>query len=268
MNEAGAEIIVGSVMHERLRPRKHRFTYPVFCLRVDIAKLDALNNFWFGVDRWRFMGLRRKDFGPRDGSCLLTWVRSILANAGLPHDGQVQLQTFPRLLGYGFNPVSFWYCHDRHGALRSVLAEVNNTFGERHLYLLQAEGAAEITRHTTLECRKVFHVSPFCQVQGHYQFTFRDGHSTRFAGIDYFDEEALLMRTCISGKVLAYTSANVRKVFFRQPLLTLGVVARIHWQALQLWLRKVPFYRKPAPPSDSLSHAQSPTHSAQRQDPQ
>lgn len=267
MKNAAAEIIVGTVMHERLHPRKHRFSYPVFCLRVNLARLDELNNLWFGVDCPRPMSLRRKDYGPRDGSCLLTWVRTLLSDAGLPHDGEVHLQTFPRMLGYGFNPVSFWYCHDAQGALRSVLAEVNNTFGERHLYLLQAKDAAAITRQSRLECRKVFHVSPFCKVEGHYQFSFRDGEQARFAGIDYHDAEGLLMRTCISGKSLAYSHANLRRCLLRQPMLTLGVMARIHWQALRLWLRKVPFYRKPEPPNAMLSH-DIPSHSpVQRQEP-
>lgn len=266
MKSAPAEIIVGAVLHERLRPCRHRFVYPVFCLKIDLERLDALDNFWLGVDRWGWMSLRRKDYGPRDGSELLTWVRQLLAQAGSPHDGQVYLQTFPRFLGYGFNPVNFWYCHDKAGALRSVLAEVNNTFGEHHLYLLQAQDGGEIERKTILKSQKVFHVSPFCQVQGHYEFSFRNGTNTSFVGIDYFDEQGLLMRTSISGKSYPYSAANLRRNFLRQPLLALGVMVRIHWQAFLLWMRKVPFYRKPPPPENSLSHDQSIPHSPKNQE--
>lgn len=269
MMRDAAEIIVGTVTHERLRPRPHRFSYPVFCLRLDLARLDSLNNTWFGVDRWRPLALHRSDYGPRDGSCLLTWVRQLLQSADLPHDGPVHLQTFPRVFGYGFNPVSFWYCHSADGQLHSVLAEVNNTFGEHHLYLLQAEDGAAIHQHTTLQCRKVLHVSPFCQVEGHYRFRFRDDSATRSAGIHYYDIQGLLMRTGISGQAQAFTPANLRRNLIRQPLLTLGVMARIHWQALRLWMLKVPFYRKPAPPSESLSlsrHASHPPTTDPRQE--
>lgn len=267
MSNAAAEIIVGRVMHERLRPCRHYFNYPVFCLRVNVARLSELNNTWFGFDTARPMNLRSKDYGPRDGSCLLTWIRGLLQEAGLPHDGEVHLQTFPRVLGYGFSPVSFWYCHDAQGALRSVLAEVNNTFGEHHLYLLQAEGGQPITGRSKLHSSKVFHVSPFCKVEGHYQFSFRDGEHSRFAGINYHDSEGVLMRTSISGKSLPFNAANLRRCLFKQPVLTLGVVARIHWQALRLWLRKVPFNRKPEPPSAHLSHEPPSPLSAQQQEP-
>lgn len=263
-----AQIIVGHVMHARLRPRKHAFVYPVFCLRVNVARLPELNNAWFGIDKPRPMGLRSKDFGPRDGSCLLSWIRALLQEAGLPCDGEVHLQTFPRVLGYGFNPVSFWYCHDAQGALRSVLAEVNNTFGEHHMYLLQAAGAQPITARTKLQTTKVFHVSPFCKVEGHYEFSFRDGEFSRFAGINYHDSEGLLMRTSISGTSRPFSAAQLRRCFFRQPVLTAGVMARIHWQALLLWLGKVPFHRKPEPPQTSLSHELPPPHaSAHTQEP-
>lgn len=267
MNGVPAEIIVGHVMHERLRPCRHVFNYPIFCLRIDLARLSELNSRWFGVDKARPMGLRSKDYGPRDGSCLLTWIRGLLQEAGLPSDGAVYLQTFPRFLGYGFNPVNFWYCHDAQGALRSVLAEVNNTFGEHHLYLLQAEGGEPITGRSKLRSTKVFHVSPFCAIEGHYQFMFRDGAKSRFAGINYHDSDGLLMRTSISGTSLPFTPSNLRRCFFRQPVLTLAVMARIHWQALRLWLRKVPFHRKPEPPSAGLSHERPSTSPAHHQEP-
>jgi DUF1365 family protein len=256
--QSAAEIIVGTVVHERLRPCLHRFHYPVFCLRLNLARLDELQGRWFGIDRWRPLSLRTADHGARDGGDLLAWIRQLLHSAGRPHDGAaVHLQTFPRVFGHGFNPVSFWHCHDAQGALRSVLAEVNNTFGEHHLYLLHTSDGTAITAHSELQCRKVFHVSPFCPVEGHYRFRFRDSGSTRFASIHYHDAQGLLMRTSIGGRCLPFTATNLRRCLLRQPLLTLGVVARIHWQALRLWLRKVPFLRKPAPPAQLLSQTET-----------
>ena len=249
-----AELVVGQVMHERFRPVQHRFAYPVFYVRVDLARLGEIDNRWFGVNRRRPLSLRTSDYGPRDGSDLLGWVRGVLRDAGLPADGAVHLQTFPRVFGHVFNPVSFWYCHDAEGRLRAMLAEVNNTFGEHHQYLLSEPADGPIGPDTVLTCRKVLHVSPFCRVEGGYRFRFRDVGDRRFAGIDYHDAEGLLIRTAMSGRTQPFTAANLRRALFAQPLFTLGVVARIHWQALRLWMRKVPFHRKPAPPVVPLSH--------------
>lgn len=253
----GAELITGQVMHERMRPVRNRFVYPVFCIRVDLARLHTLDSRWFGVDRRRVLSLRTADYGPRDGSNLLDWIRGVLREAGLPADGPVHLQTFPRVFGYAFNPVSFWYCHDAAGALRAVMAEVNNTFGEHHRYLLYAKDGAPIGKHTILACPKQLYVSPFCQVEGSYFFRFRDAGDGRFVGIDHDDLQGLLMRTAIGGHAQPFTPANLRRALLRQPLLTVGVVARIHWQALRLWLRRVPLQARPPAP-DTASETSLP----------
>lgn len=253
---ADAYLITGQVMHHRLRPARNRFVYPVFCLRLKLSALERLSSLCFGVDRWRPLMLRTADYGPRDGSPLLPWIRARLAEAGLPADGEVWLQTFPRVFGHVFNPVSFWYCHDAAGELRAVLAEVNNTFGEHHAYLLSAERGGAIQPASQLVCRKLLHVSPFCRVEGHYRFRFveRAGHA--LVRIDYHDEAGALLHTAVSGSMAALTSGRALRALLRQPLLTLGVVARIHWQALRLWLKRVPFFRKPHPPAATLSRGQ------------
>lgn len=251
--QTAAELIVGQVMHERLRPTRNRFVYPVFYVRLDLARLGEVENRWFGVDCWRPLSLRIADYGPRDGSDLQHWMRSLLREAGLPDDGPIHLQTVPRLFGYVFNPVSFWYCHDAGGALRAVLAEVNNTFGEHHRYLLAAADGGEIGADTVLACRKAFHVSPFCRVEGGYQFRFRDQGGARYVGIDYSDAQGLLLKTAIGGFSAPFSPALLRRALLRQPLLALGVIARIHWQALRLWCKRVPFHRKPAPPGQPVT---------------
>ncbi|MDN0082838.1 DUF1365 domain-containing protein [Crenobacter sp. SG2305] len=251
---AAGYLLIGRVMHARLRPVAHRFTYPVFCLRLNLAELASLENRWFGIDRRRPMSLRLRDYGPRDGSDLLAWIRGVLSDAGLPADGEVWLQTFPRLFGYVFNPVSFWYCHDAGGALRAVLAEVNNTFGEHHRYLLSAADGGPIGPGTELGCSKRLHVSPFCEVVGGYRFRFVDRPGKSFVGIDYQDEAGLLLRTSIGGRLQPWTPVSLRNALFDQPWQALAVIVRIHWQALRLWLKRVPFHRKPAAPEHSLSH--------------
>lgn len=245
-----AQLVHARVLHARLRPVFNRFVYPVFYLRLDLARLDQCQSIWFGVDRWRPLSLRRRDYGPGDGSSLQDWMRALLRQHGIAADGAIWLQTFPRVFGHAFNPVSFWHCHDADGKLCAVLAEVNNTFGERHRYLLRLtpDGAELVAR-----CDKQLHVSPFCKVEGIYRFRFRlDGARPRTA-IDYHDADGLLIRTSLSGRAEPMTPRALAAALLRYPLLGLGIVARIHWQALRLWWRGVPFFSKPARPARNLT---------------
>jgi DUF1365 family protein len=248
MNQPAAQLVHGQVMHARLRPAPHRFVYPVFYVRLDLARLDACNSRWFGVDRWRPLSIRSRDYGPRDGSSLELWMRALLREHDIDADGEIWLQTFPRVAGYVFNPVSFWQCHDRQGQLRAVLAEVNNTFGESHRYLLRL--GADDGAGASAVAPKHIHVSPFCQVQGHYRFRFRLGGASHCTGIDYHDLDGLLLRTSLSGRPAPMTDRALLGALLRYPLLGLGIIVRIHWQALKLWRKRVPFFSKPAAPTD------------------
>lgn len=241
-----AMLLLGSVMHERLRPAHNRFVYPVFCVRLNLDRLADLNRWWFGIDRWCLMGIRTRDYGARDGSDLAAWMRRQLVEAGVSANGEIWLQTFPRVFGYVFNPVSFWYCYDSAGGLRAVLAEVTSTFGERHGYLLTGAGNELITSSITLECQKQLHVSPFFRVEGQYKFRVRDTAGTSFVAIDYFDSVDLVLRTSVGGRKCTLNRQSAMRAILRQPLMTFSVIARIYWQALRLWLRKVPFFPKPA----------------------
>ena len=232
-------------MHQRLRPLLHRFVYPIFFIRMNLAETDRLNGSIFGINRLRLMSLYFKDYGPRDGSDLLSWIRKLLTNNFIRADGDIFLQTMPRICGYAFNPISIWYCHDSQGQLVAVLTEVNNTFGEHHLYLLRAQDGQEINKNTPLTSQKMMHVSPFCEVKGSYDFRFDERAYSCLVKIDYKDAEVSLINTAVSGKKIAFTNANLIKVLLRQPFLTIGVMWRIHWQALLLWRKKVPFYRQP-----------------------
>jgi hypothetical protein len=242
--EVAAWLLTGRVVHERLRPRHHRFAYPVFYVRCNLARLTTLESGWFGINRWRALSLHARDHGPCDGSDLATWMRAQLEEAGVAADGEIWLQAFPRVFGYAFNPVSFWFCHDRGGALRALLVEVRNTFGARHGYLLTAPAGGAIDASTELSCRKALHVSPFCRVEGGYRFRLRETPQGSSIAIDYHDADGLLIRTAISGRLRPLTRSTALAALGRQPWLTLGVVARIHWQALRLFLKRVPFYGK------------------------
>jgi len=261
IHKTRAQLCFGQVSHSRLRPVEHRFTYGVYFLRLPLRNLAGLGDASALLSHNRFNLLSFHDRDHGDGNTpLIDWIDALLAREGITDaDGEVWLQTFPRVLGYVFNPVSFWFCHRKDGVLRAVLCAVNNTFGERHCYLLDIGTA--IADGTELSARKVFHVSPFCAIEGGYRFTFRrslrQSGTTTFehtlARVDHHDASGPLLLTAISGRSRDLDSSSAARAFLFYPLMTFGVIAKIHWQALRLWLKRVPFFSKPTPPSSELS---------------
>jgi len=182
----------------------------------------------------------------------LAWLDELLQREGITDArGEVWLHCFPRVLGHTFKPVSFWYCHCEDGSLRAILVEVNNTFGERHCYLLNQPAYGR-----ELQAPKVFHVSPFCAVPGQYRFRFMrtEGECPRtVARIDHDDVSGPLIQTSVSGELTPLTRGQLMRAFWRYPMLTWGVVFRIHLHALALWLKRVRFFHKPPPPADFVT---------------
>ena len=248
-------IVMGEVMHRRTRPAANAFTYPAFCLRLPLSQLPALPARGVAWNQRGLLAFHDRDHGPRDGTPLAAWMRDLLARERIAAEGEIVLYAFPRMLGYVFNPVSFWVCHHADGGVAAVLAEVNNTFGETHLYLLAHPQGQPLSSGETLTARKVFHVSPFCDVKGHYTFRFHFGPGRWLARIDYYDGEgeSVLLETHVSGKVQTLDAGEARRLLWRFRWFTLAVVARIHWHALRLWVKRVPFFRKPAPPASLLT---------------
>ena len=246
-------LCTGTVMHARFATRQsptaHRFVYPLFFLALPLSRLQDAGNRWFGIERARPLSFRYRDHGAHDGTPPEPWIRRLLAAEAITTaDGDVVLQTFPRIFGFVFNPVSFWFCHDREGALRAVLAEVCNTFGDRHNYLVAHADQRPITAADTLTARKIFHVSPFFPVTGEYRFRFDLGASRRRVELDYWLDGERVLATALEGVPQPLAGAAARRALLRQPLLTLSVVWRIHWQAMQLWLKRAVFHSRPQPP--------------------
>lgn len=252
MTDSGARLMLGQVMHARQRPVQHQFRYPVFWLALDVERLPA-SRWWLGINRPGLVSFRAASHGDGSGD-LSGWARRALSSCGVHDvDGRIELHCFPRVLGYHFKPVSFWYCHDRAGQLRAVLAEVNNTFGERHVYLLRASGQAVIDGSCLLQADKIFHVSPFCRVEGHYRFRFAGASGERRVFLDYFDRDGLLLATSLHGSAQPLAMRTLLHAFVRHPWQSLAITARIHWHALLLFLKRVPWYPKPDAPEKELS---------------
>ncbi|WKB50940.1 DUF1365 domain-containing protein [Eleftheria terrae] len=244
----GALIGFGQVRHRRLRPVAHAFAYRSYFLLLPMRQLREQPDPALCRNRFGALTFHDRDHGDGSADSLL-WLESVLARAGVfDADGEVWLHTYPRVLGYAFKPVSFWYAERRDGSLAAVVVEVNNTFGERHCYLLKGPalrwGAEQLAR-------KAFHVSPFCKVEGGYRFRFlRTAAEGPHAGrtvvrIDHDDAQGPLLQTSISGTLEALTPASARRAWLGLPLMTVGVIVRIHWQALRLWAKRVPFFSRP-----------------------
>ncbi len=189
----------------------------------------------------------------------LAWLEELLRGEGITDaQGEIWLHCYPRILGYSFKPVSFWYCHRRDGSLRAILAEVNNTFGERHAYLLDTPRYGE-----ELRARKVFHVSPFCPVEGGYRFEFKrsgtQGLESTRVRIDFDDTQGPLVLTGVAGRLQPLYASSRRRALWHYPFLTWGVIARIHWHALLLWIKRAPLHSKPTPPARPVTRSSSPS---------
>jgi DUF1365 family protein len=243
-------IYVGTVAHHRFSPKEHQLAYPAFQLLLDLDEAAALDRRLrlFSMGCFNLFSHVERDHG--DGSPpLRTWVARQLADAGLAIDlGPIRLLAMPRILGFVFNPLSVYYCHDKAGRLAAVIYEVNNTFGERHAYVQAADdrGGGQV-RHA---CAKRFRVSPFMPMDAVYDFDLRlPGEALRTTiGMRTISGERLLSAS-FAGTRRPLTDLNLLAIFVQFPLMTLKVVAAIHWEALKLWLKGVP------PSPDSLRPA-------------
>lgn len=215
------------------------------------------------VNRRGLFGMHACDHGTDPRTPLGTWLLGIVRDAGLEMPRRVTLLAYPRVLGYAFKPVSFWFLGRDDGAVTSIVAEVHNTFGERHAYLLRhpvgdrppcslesdeacehsaRSAPAPIRSGQTLEADKCFTVSPFCTLAGRYRFRFHHDEERALARIEYDDDQGTLLITSMSGQARPISPASLLRLAFGVPWQSLGVILRIHWQALRLFLRRVPFH--------------------------
>ncbi len=254
------KLCFGQVRHSRLKPIQNAFNYAVFNLRIPMrtrAKHKVeIGSRYIGDNKANLISFYDKDHGLGVGDSL-QWALDLLKSEGVDDfGGEVWLQTFPRVLGYTFNPVSFWFFEDSAGLTRAILAEVNNTFGERHCYLLLnsfEQGSYQVMCWgQTYQVKKVFHVSPFCDRVGSYNFRFfsteksvGDEGVRHLARIEYLDEHGPLLITSISSEEAEINFKTWLKALFSYPLMSYQVLWKIHWQALKIWLKGVAYRSKP-----------------------
>lgn len=255
MSAEAGRVIFGDVMHRRLFPVRYRFVYRVFSLLLDVERVGevARQCRWFSHNRFNLFSFYERDHGPRDGRPLKAWLLERLRELGKDIEiARVELQCFPRVLGFVFNPLSVWTCFNRSGQPVAVLCEVNNTFGETHSYLLDRDGAPMDwpIRHAH---RKDFHVSPFVAMNADYRFRFSRQRGRHAIVIREYQDERLMLVAVQQGVAEELTDGRLLQAAVAYPLLTFKVVAMIHWQALKIWLKGGSYYPKPTPPQEEVS---------------
>lgn len=256
-----AALYLGRVMHLRRFPQRYRFDHRVFSLLLDVDTIAGVAQRLrlFSYRRFNLCSFHPEDHGPRDGSSLRAWAERLLAERGIALEGgRIELLCFPRVLGFGFNPLSAWFCHHRDGSLRALIYEVRNTFGEKHQYLQVAEGGGALDATRWHRAAKRLHVSPFIGMDAEYRFsTSAPGGRLRLviderAPTPAGERERMLVASLVAERV-ALTDRALLGACLAMPLMTLKVVAAIHWHAFRLWLDGARFHRKPEPPSEEVT---------------
>lgn len=261
MSAPRSGLFVGKVWHRRWKPKSHSLDYRVFSALIDLDELPELSrrSRVFSHNRFNLFSLMDRDFGPGHGAPLKPWVAEQLRAAGLPaHDLRVELLCYPRMLGYAFNPLSVYFCRcAADGALIAILYEVHNTFGERHCYLIPARSGAEGALRQS--CAKSFYVSPFMEMAAEYHFRIVPPAARPAAGdrlavvIHQKDTAGRLLDASFIAHRRGWSDAALLSLLATHPLMTLKVIAGIHWEALKLWLKGMRLVSRPRPPKELVS---------------
>ncbi len=251
----------GTVSHERFQPRTHRFNYRVSSWFIDLDDLPRLNR-WHrltGYNRFALWSIHDADHGLLDdestgqtGNSTRQQINQLVQQQCGERPARVRMLCFPRFLGYAFNPLAIFYCYDDQGCLMAMVHQVTNTFHQRHCYVIPVNRLAA-DQNIEQRAEKVFYVSPFMQRSGHYLFYLQPPASKLQVQIDYCDDKQVLLSARLSGQRKPFALTSLFAEALRTPFLSAKVVAAIHWQALRLWLKKIPLTSRPIQPTNSLS---------------
>jgi DUF1365 family protein len=238
--EPAAALYFGDVMHARLKPIGHRFSYRVMSLLIDLDRLDEADRQspLFAVNRAAIYSFNEADHGERDGSSLRSYAQRSAATRGIDlAGGRVLLLCYPRLLGYTFNPLSVYFCYRADGDLALIIYEVRNTFGELHPYVLPVRPGELSAAGVRQQQDKLFYVSPFIEMAMRYHFRVSPpGENVKLRVLET-DREGPLLSAAFSGRRRGLTTAALLRSLFSLPLVCFKIVAAIHWEALRLWLK-------------------------------
>lgn len=241
-------LYVGTVRHARYRPKKHRFAYRVFSAFLDVDDIDAgrLGLKLLSVDRFNLFSFKKRDHGAKDGSKLRPFIEGLLAEAGLKAPTRIAILCYPRMFGFAFNPLTVYYCFDGQ-SVSAMVYEVRNTFGDDHIYVvpLTAGHAETPLLH---ERDKLMHVSPFIGMQARYHFSAAAPAETLRLVIRETQDAAPLLVASFAGTRKPLNDRHLLAAFLTHPLMTVKVLVAIHWEAARLFLKGVPFFRRPEPP--------------------
>ena len=239
----------GTVSHIRHTPFQHRFSYRLWMMSVDLDRIAEVRSWMFGHNRHRLVALYDRDHGPRNGGPLRPWAEQELKLVGLDrYAARIHLMAMPRVLGFTFNPIAFFFCYDADGRLGAVVHQVKNTFGDQIAYVLPVLDEGNIRQATD----KRLHVSPFFDMAGGYQFAFNapdftpDGAPFRLA-IRYATDAVPRLTATMELAPIGFSNAALARLLAMLPFVTFKVVAAIHWQAIRLWLRGARFHSRPVP---------------------
>ncbi len=243
----------GVVTHTRFKPRAHRLRYRIFMLLIDLDELPALDTALklFGVGRFSLTGFSQRDHLDGSTTPLKAQVEAHLAAAGVPAGGPVRILCMPRILGGVFNPLTVYFCHRPDGELGAILYEVNNTFGETHSYLIPAQGRPVIEQGAA----KGFYVSPFMDMDLAYGFRIVPPGDQVSVAVDVSDAQGRVLAAAFAGPRVELTDAALWRAWLAHPLMTLGVMSAIHWEALKVWLKGEKIRPRPKPPSRPVTVA-------------
>ena len=248
---AAGTLYAGKVMHQRLHPFGHRFSYNVFSLLVDIDRLGDLARLTrlLSVNRAGILSFHERDHVEEDGETLRQFTDRLLARSGLERPAaRILLLAYPRMFGYVFNPISTYFAYDEENRLIAVIYVVRNTFGERHSYVapvLKGESSVAGIRQTRT---KIFHVSPFMDMGLRYHFRILPpGKTVRLRIHETAGDKPVLSAT-FGADAAPLTDAILARYLLRFPFMTIKVMAGIHWEALKLWFKGASFRTSPPPP--------------------
>jgi DUF1365 family protein len=248
----------GQVVHTRFRPVRHRLKHRLLWLLLDLDELPMLSRRLrlFSLNRFNLVDFRDRDHGDGSGTPLHMQIERTLARAGLePDRGAIRVLCMPRVLGTVFNPLSVFFCYRADGRLHAMLYEVNNTFGDRHSYLVpvtEADADQSVLRQS---CAKQLHVSPFMDMAMTYHFRVAAPGDRAVVAIEGHDAGGKIISAAYVGQRHDLTDADLLRAFIAQPLLAAQVLGAIHWEALKLWRKGMRVRARPLPPAEAVSVA-------------